>query len=127
MAEFSEGEDVQIVYRPKTEAERQRRVDRAESLTGTPFISMPGFAESRQDHETLFAFTTSKGTNVTVADVEMVFNDALLTDAISNWGEDGPLYRDTIQDEMLEVYNWALEAYKGVEIPQQLRPPPRKL
>lgn len=51
----------------------------------------------------------------------MVYNDALLMDAISNWGEDGPLYTDTLGTPVMrETYDYAIRAYKGVELPPQL-------
>jgi hypothetical protein len=112
-----DGGEFQLVYRPKTEAERQRRADRANALVGTPFVSLPGVT----DHKATL-FTTKDGTPVPAEAVEMVFNDCLLMDAISNWGEDGPLYRDTLDTEVMrEVYEYGLKAYAGVEIPPQLR------
>lgn len=113
------GEKMQLVYRPKTKEESQRRVDRAESLVGIPFVKLPGVT----DHKAI-AFTTKNGTPIPVEAVEMVFNDALLMDAISNWGEDGPLTRDTYDDDLhREIYEYAQKAYEGVEIPEKLRRP----
>lgn len=114
------GDDVEIVYRPKTDEERRRRVDRCNQLVGTPFLSLP---PGVTDYKAI-VFTATDGTPIKAEDVEMVFNDALLMDAISNWGEDGPLYKDTLDKPVMkEVYEWALTAYKGVELPPQLRPP----
>jgi hypothetical protein len=117
-----EGYDkVQIVYRCKDDAERVRRVQRAEKLCGTPFIRLPG---EPPQHKILFVSGT--GDKVRVEHIEMVFNDALLMDAISNWGEDGPLYGDTLDGDppnMREAYEYALKAYAGVELPPQLRNP----
>ena len=55
----------------------------------------------------------------------MVYNDALLMDAISDWGIDGPLSKDTYGDTlrgklMAEIYAFACEAYKSAELPPQL-------
>ena len=110
-----------VVYRPKTEAEVQRRVDRAQALVkgNAPFLRLPG----TPDPKTIL-FTSTNGTPVPVEAVEMVFNDALLMDAISAWGEDGPLTFDTYDDDLhREIYRYAQKAYAGVEIPKSLRKP----
>lgn len=116
------GDKVRLVYRCKDDAERYRRLVRAEALKGTPFIRLP--EEPRQDK---VLFISACGQKVRVSDVEMVFNDSLLMDAISNWGEDGPLTKDTYTEEneaiMQEVYEYAQKAYAGVELPPQLRNP----
>ncbi len=118
-------ENVRLVYRPKSDAEAKRRVARAKSLVGTPFVPLPGIT----DHSTI-VFHTKDGTPVPAEAVEMVFNDMLLCDAVSNWGKDGPLYSDDIDERpgnastvYREVYEYALKAYAGVEIPKQLRRP----
>ena len=77
---------LELVYRPKSSAEAQRRENRARRLVGTPFVSLPGYPDRKA-----VAFVATNGYPVKVEDVEMVFNDAALMDAISNWGEDGPL------------------------------------
>jgi hypothetical protein len=60
------------------------------------------------------AFIASDGTPVRVTDVEMVYNDMLLMDAISDHGKDGPLYVDALESEVeREVLKFALEAYAG--------------
>lgn len=113
------GDRLRIVYSPKTNAERERRKTRMDALIGTPFVRLPGATDDKAT-----AFVAKNGTPVPFGGVEMVFNDALLMDAISNWGEDGPLTYDTYEDDIhREVYNWAQEAYKGVEIPEKLRRP----
>ena len=53
----------------------------------------------------------------------MVFNDALLMDAIGDWGKLAPLYSASIDGRQREVYEYALKAYAGVEIPAKLRCP----
>lgn len=108
---------VRVVYRPKDENEAKRRVNRMEALMGTPFIRLPNCS----DHKVLMV--TSDGYKVRRDTIEMVYNDALLMDAGGGWGEDGPLYRDTIEGRQLEVYNKAVELFAGVEIPSQLRKP----
>ncbi len=111
---------IRVVYSPKTHEERMRRVKRAEALVGTPFVRMPG---DIPDHKVLF-ITTFGGQKIRRAEVEMVFNDALLSDAVSNWGEDGPLYSDTLEnDAHREVWDYAVKAYAGVELPEQFRNP----
>ena len=113
------GQQWGLIYRPKTEEERNRRVARANALVGTPFVKLPGVT----DHKSII-FTSKNGTGVSAEDVEMVFNDCLLMDAISNWGEDGPLVKDTYESDLeREVYEFALKAYEGVEIPEKLRRP----
>lgn len=110
---------VRVVYRCKDEAEAKRRVDRADALVGTPFVSLPGIV----DHKATL-FVSKNGTPVPAEAVGMVFNDALLMDVISGWGQDGPLTKDTYDDDLhREIYEYAQKAYEGVEIPQALRKP----
>jgi hypothetical protein len=112
---FADGGQVRVVYRCKSPEERARRVARAQALAGTPFLLCPGL--SRVDGAV--AFVASDGTPVKVADVEMVYNDMLLMDAISDQGKDGPLYADTLESELeREVLKFAVEAYAGVRGPQ---------
>lgn len=99
-------DQVRIVYRPKTKEEAIRRVARAEAAKG-PFLRLPG---NPPEHKVLFR--TATGMKVTVATVEMVYNDALLCDEISDNGKDGPLYRDTLDSpDHREVYEYAIKAY----------------
>jgi hypothetical protein len=111
---------VEVVYRPKTAEERNRRVERMDKLVGTPFLSLPNVGDRKAT-----AFTASNGYQVTFEDVEMVYNDCLLMDAVSNWGEDGPLCYDTYDALHREVCDFAKKAYENanVEIPLQLRQP----
>jgi hypothetical protein len=113
--------EISIVYRPKTEAEAKRRVEAAQSLVGTPFLELAGPKVPKSTE----MFTTTAGTPISLEAVEMVFNDALLMDAISNWGENGPLYETTCEGDELEVLNFARSAYTqaGIKIPPQLTPP----
>jgi hypothetical protein len=120
-----EVDKVEIVYRPKTHAEGERRVKRGEALKGTPWINPPVAL-----HKVVFEY---EGHLVRARDLGTVFNDACLMDAISSWGEDGPLYKDTLDGVMALAYDEALKLYEGVEIPPQIRnpntpnghPPPR--
>lgn len=115
----AKGEKWSLIYRAKTPEEGKRRADRAEQLCGTPFVSLPGVT----DHSVIL-FTAKNGTPIPAEAVEMVFNDALLMDAISDWGKDGPLTFDTYDDDLhREVYEYAQKAYEGVEIPEKLRRP----
>jgi hypothetical protein len=110
-----------IVYRCQTPEEARRRVARAEALVGTPFLRLPGNPPAHR-----VMFVASNGVKVRAEHVEMVFNDALLMDAVSNWGEDGPLYATTLDEDgphQRECYEWALRAFAGVELPPQLRNP----
>lgn len=110
---------LELVYRPKSSAEAQRRENRARRLVGTPFVSLPGYPDRKA-----VAFVATNGYPVKVEDVEMVFNDAALMDAISNWGEDGPLMYDTYRDDLhREIYSFAQKAYAAVEIPPQIQRP----
>lgn len=102
---------IEVVYRPKTKEEGQRRAKRAVEIQG-PFIRLPGNLPVHR-----VCFVARDGSKVRVGDVEMVFNDMLLMDAISGWGEDGPLYEDTVGGLMAEILEWAKEAYAGVELP----------
>ena len=105
------------LYRPKTQAELLRRSERARHLVGSPFIHLPGNPHAHQVLAEL-----PDGQKIRVGGVEMVFNDMLLMDAISNWGEDGPLYADTIDGEAHRaVYDYAMKAYAGVDLPPQFR------
>lgn len=115
---FKREHRVKVVYTPKTQLEGQRRVDKAKSLVGTPFVRMPG---NREDSE--IVLTTSDGTPIPVEAVEMVFNDMLLMDAVSDWGKDGPLYETTCDKRQLEVLEFAKKAYIDVEIPMAYRKP----
>ena len=109
---------VRVVYRPKTKNEAIRRANRTEALIGTPFVCLPG---NPPDHKVLFICQDQK---IRVSDVEMVFNDALLSDAVSNWGEDGPLYSDTLESDLhREVWAYAVKAYAGVQLPEKFRKP----
>lgn len=116
-AGVNSADGVRIIYRPKTEEEGKRRCDRAMLLRGTPFVRLPG---ALPGDPVLFEVD---GHGVKVSDVEMVFNDCLLMDAVSNYGEDGPLYRDTLNGPMLRVYEYAVKAYAGVELPAAYRMP----
>ena len=110
---------VELVYRPKTTTEANRRASRLEGLIGTPFVPLPG---NPPDHKVLFV--AKDGSRIRVSQVEMVFNDALLSDAVSNWGEDGPLYADTLANDLhREVWDFAVKAYEGVELPEKYRNP----
>lgn len=104
MPETQEG--VRLVYRPKDDAERARIIERIKQMIGSPFIQLPG---KPSQHKVLFVSTCGK--KIRVEHVEMVYNDAALCDAISDYGKDGPLYKDTIDGLQLEVYNYAIEAY----------------
>ena len=115
---------VRVVYSPKSNEEAERRVKRTEGLIGTPFVCLPG---NPPDHKVLF-ITSSGGHTVTVRvkDVEMVYNDALLADAVSNWGEDGPLYESTLDGPVhKEVFEYAkkkinFREVKETELPKQV-------
>jgi hypothetical protein len=97
---------------------RKKRLERAESLVGIPFLQLPGKPPQHQ-----VCFVSREGVKVRVEAVEMVFNDALLMDAINGW--EAPLYVDGYPEGSLqrEVYDYALKAFAGVEIPAQLRNP----
>jgi hypothetical protein len=106
---------VQLVYRCKSREEALRRVERAEALEGKPFLSLPG----SPDPESV-AFISKQNRAVKVKDVEMVYNDTLLMDAISDQGLDGPLTKDTYGESpqgrfMREVLDWAIAAYHGAD------------
>jgi hypothetical protein len=120
-AALETGPEVRLIYRPKDQAEVKRRMDRAQNLVGTPFITLPNITDRNAA-----LFRTKQGTPVSIADAEMVFNDSLLMDAVSDWGSDGPLYRDTLEnDEQREMYDTVHKAFKdaNVEIPQKLQRP----
>ena len=111
---------IRVVYSPKTDQERRRRCARMDALVGTPFVRMPGDVP---EHKVLF-ITKFGGQKIRRATVEMVFNDALLSDAVSNWGEDGPLYADTLDnDAHREVWDYAVRLYAGVELPEKYKNP----
>lgn len=93
--------------------------ERAQALVGTPFIRLPGNPPSHR-----VQLTTSDGTKIRTDAVEMVFNDMLLMDAISGYGQDGPLYKDTLDSPLqAEVLAFAIKAYEGVELPEVFRKP----
>lgn len=123
--EYGGESGIRLVYRPKDEHEARRRADRAYFLIGTPFLCLPGHDPKDKNAHQQTAFFSTDGTPVPLVAVEMVFNDALLMDAISNWGEDGPLYETTVEGRQLEILQWARQAYAEamVEIPQQLKKP----
>lgn len=53
-----------------------------------------------------------------VEDIEMVYNDMLLMDAISDQGKDGPLYADTLDTELQrKILKLAIELYRGAQLP----------
>ncbi len=92
--------------------------DRANGLIGTPFVHLP---ERLSEHQVLFE---CEGVKVCVGIVEMMFNDALLLDAVSSWGEDGPLYRDTLDTPIERSIFWkACELYRGVTLPSVYKMP----
>lgn len=108
--------DINVVYRCKDQAESDRRVARANWLVGTPFISLPEIT----DHKAIL-FTTKDGKEIPGEAVEMIFNDMLLMDAVSNWGEDGPLYKDTLDDDLhREAFAIAMKLYANVPIPEKV-------
>lgn len=114
------GDRIEVVYySPTTTDEAVRRIARANALNGTPFVRLPAAIDDDQ----AVAFTCKDGTPIPFEAVEMVFNDSLLLDAISNWGQDGPLYRDTIDGLQREVYDFAVTAYKDVPLPEAYRRP----
>ena len=108
---------VRVVYRCKDEAESNRRAARANILIGAPFLRLP---DNPPEHKVLLV--TKDGSKIRRAEVEMVFNDMCLMDAISNWGENGPLYKDTLDERHAEVLSFALEAYKHVPLGRYAKP-----
>ncbi len=120
----------QLVYRPKSSAEAQRRTMRAAAFVGKPFLRLDALAVRLAaiapniasgwviSSDGVFRpgtvmFTARDGTQITVEMVEMVYNDMLLMDAISDQGVDGPLYKDTVEGTQLEILDFAVEAYAG--------------
>lgn len=104
---------VSVVYRCRTPEEARRRLARAETLVGKPFLRLPG----NPDPKTVLFFSRQNYA-VRVEDVKMVYNDMLLMDTISDQGKDGPLTRDTFQDDpkgrlMREVLEYSIQAYHG--------------
>lgn len=101
---------VRLVYRCKSPEESQRRTDRAKALVGTPFL--------RLAPELLECSYVIDGAPVPVEDIEMVYNDMLLMDAISDQGKDGPLYADTLETELeRKILKLAIELYRGAQLP----------
>lgn len=101
--------NIQVVYSPKTQDERERRAKRAEEFLGRTFLNMPGDAPA---HKVLFI--TSNGMKVRREHVEMVYNDMLLMDAISDNGIDGPLYETTVDGDQREILEYAKKVYRGM-------------
>lgn len=99
-------DQLRVVYRCKNDDERARRCKRMDELVGKPFIELPN---SPDKHKVLFV--SKDGYKVRVNEVEMVYNDMVLMDYVSNYGEDGPLYRDTCEKLQLEVLDYAVVAY----------------
>ena len=85
---------------------------RAAAFVGKPFLRLHRYAPGE------VLLTAKEGTQITVEMVEMVYNDMLLMDAISDQGADGPLYRDTVEGTQLEVLEFAVEAYAGANWPE---------
>jgi len=101
-----QGERIRVVYQCKDDAERWRRLERAESYKGTPFVCLP---DNPPPHKV--QFISKDGHKIKTEAVEMVYNDMLAMDFVSNYGEDGPLYRDTVDGVQLEVLEYAIRAY----------------
>ena len=98
---------VRVVYRAKTPEEGARRAARAEAFH-EPFQHLPGNPEPK----TATAFVTTTGYPVDLETIEMIWNDALLCDAVSDHGKDGPLYEQTLDSpEHKEAWEWAKRAY----------------
>lgn len=94
-----------LVYRPKTQEERERREARTKAYMGTPYVQLQG---KPPQHKVLFS---SEGRKIRVMDVEMVHNDARMMDHISDYGQDGPLYKDTLDDPIMKtIYNYTTKA-----------------
>lgn len=103
------GAKVRLLYSPKTDAERYRRAVRVELAKSQLFFkSLPG---SPPQHKILFV--SKDGHKIRVENVEMVYNDMLICDFVSDSGADGPLYRDTVNGLHLEVLEYALHAYSA--------------
>lgn len=114
--------NVELVYSPKDEAEGERRHMRAKKLVGVSFVKLPDV-----DKQAVAFVSTHGQFKITYADVMMVFNDALLADYVSDYGVDGPLYKDTLEGKsnlvQKEAYNFAVGAYKNVDLPSVFRMP----
>lgn len=67
--------DIRLVYRPRTEEERQRVLQRSQEIVGRPFVRLPG----SPDQESVI-FRCLDGTPISVANIEMVMNDAWTVD-----------------------------------------------
>ncbi len=107
---IADGARVRLVYSPKTDAERYRRALRTElAKNQLLFQSLPS---RPPQHKVLFV--SKDGQKIRVENVEMVYNDMLICDFVSDYGKDGPLYRDTIDGLHLEVLEFALKAYGEV-------------
>lgn len=85
-----------LVYRPKTEEERKRILERGEKLIGTPFQNLPGNPDS---HVVLGEFD---GHKIRVKDVEMVWNDRFLIDAV--YGPEGEFYDAKIEPGTFQYF-----------------------
>lgn len=103
---------VELVYTPKNSAEAARRTMRAAAFVGKPFLRLARYLSGD------VLFTAKDGTQVTTQMVEMVYNDMLLMDAISDGGADGPLYKATVSGTQLEILEYAMEAYAGAMWPE---------
>lgn len=95
-----------------------------QELCGTPFVTLPGINDHKAVAATI-ADGTPYGRNITFEHLEQVYNDSLLMDAISNWGEDGPLYEQTLDAGELQVFRLARDLFAGVPIPAALQRPPQ--
>jgi hypothetical protein len=109
---------VRIVYRCKSTEEALRRVARAEALKGTPFVHLPGNPDQKS-----VLFVSRQNHAVTVEMMEVVYNDMLLMDAISDQGKDGPLTINTFGDDpqsrtMREILKAGINLYQGRPIEQ---------
>ena len=106
--------ELRIVYRPKSEHEARRRVARAYELVGNSFQHIPGNPNPKS-----VAFVADDGTKIRVEVLEMIFNDAVLCDYVSDYGNEGPLYKDTLDTELhKQAFAAALKAYGVDEIPR---------
>lgn len=99
---------IEVVYTPKTPEEANRRVARAKQFLGKPFLRIN---PPRAPHIVLF--TASNGQKVRIGNVEQIYNDMLLMDAISNNGQDGPLFESTCNDFELQILNAAKRLMGG--------------
>lgn len=94
---------IRIVERAPSEAEGQRRADKAASLVGTPFKHLPGNPPQDQ-----IVFTTTDRTPVPVSAVEMVWNDAWLIDQCCGEGHYAKINAGRRE---AEVFAFAKRAY----------------